>query len=53
MDSTIHDKYTYPFWEIGWKVDAMIHPVIYTLSDWKNKKPVFRSNVEKDGIRIC
>lgn len=53
MDSTIHDKYTYPFWELGWNVDAMIHPVIYTLSDWKNKKPVFRSNVEKDGIRIC
>ena len=53
IDESDHDKYTYPFWELGWKIDAMIHPIIYTVSDWKNKKSVFRSNVEKDGIRIC
>lgn len=53
IEESDHDKYTYPFWELGWKIDAMIHPIICTVSDWKNKKSVFRSNVEKDGIRIC
>lgn len=53
IEETDHDKYTYPFWELGWKLDAMIHPIIYTLHDWNNKKSVFRNNVEKEGIRVC
>lgn len=53
IDESDHDKYSYPFWELGWKIDAMIHPVIYTLSDWENKKSLFRTNVEKDGIKVC
>lgn len=49
-----HDLYTYPFWELGWSIDAMIHPVIYTLKDWvKRNNPIFRNNVERDGILIC
>lgn len=49
-----HDLYTYPFWELGWKLDAMIHPAIYTVRDWRTKaNPIFRENVEKDGIEIC
>lgn len=49
-----HDNYTYPFWELGWKIDAMIHPAIYTKQDWETKSdPIFRSNVEHDGIRLC
>lgn len=49
-----HDLYTYPFWELGWSIDAMIHPVIYTLEDWaKKNNPIFRYNVERDGILIC
>ena len=49
-----HDTYTYPFWELGWKIDAMIHPAIYTKSDWETKSdPVFRYNVERDGILLC
>lgn len=48
-----HDKFSYPFWELGWRIDAMIHPVIYTLSDWRKGKSLFKANVEKDGIRIC
>lgn len=53
IEEADHDKYAYPFWELGWKIDAMIHPVVYTLADWKNKKSLFRNNVEKDGIVVC
>ena len=49
-----HDLYSYPFWELGWKIDAMIHPAIYTKSEWEsNTNPIFRENVEHDGIVIC
>lgn len=49
-----HELYSYPFWELGWKIDAMIHPSIYTKSEWENKaNPIFKKNVEHDGIVIC
>lgn len=49
-----HDLYSYPFWELGWKIDAMIHPAVYTLNDWQTKaNPIFRTNVERDGIVLC
>ena len=49
-----HSQYSYPFWELGWKIDAMIHPAVYTLKDWQTKSdPVFRNNVETEGIVIC
>lgn len=48
-----HDQYSYPFWELGWKIDAMIHPAVYTLNDWQTKaNPIFRTNVERDGIML-
>lgn len=49
-----HDRYSYPFWELGWKINAMIHPAVYTRRDWQTKSnPIFRNNVEHDGIIIC
>jgi len=49
-----HDLYSYPFWELGWKIDAMIHPAVYTLKDWNTKaNPIFKINVERDGIVLC
>ena len=49
-----HDLYSYPFWELGWKIDAMIHPAVYTMNDWNTKaNPVFKNNVERDGIVLC
>ena len=49
-----HDCYAYPFWELGWKIDQMIHPAIYTRKDWETKSnPIFRENVKRDSIRIC
>ena len=49
-----HDRYSYPFWELGWKIDAMIHPAVYTRRDWQTKSsPIFRENVEREGIVLC
>ncbi len=49
-----HDLYSYPFWELGWKIDAMIHPAVYTQKDWNQKvNPIFRKNVEREGILLC
>ena len=49
-----HDQYSYPFWELGWRIDAMIHPAVYTKYDWENKaNPIFKENVEREGIVIC
>jgi len=49
-----YDKYSYPFWELGWKINAIIHPSLYTRKDWQSKSnPLFRENVERDGIVLC
>ena len=49
-----HDRYSYPFWELGWKIDAMIHPAVYTKKEWQTRSnPIFRDNVEREGVVIC
>ena len=49
-----HDDFTYPFWELGWQLNQMIHPIIYSVNDWlKRKGSPFYENVEKEGIIIC
>lgn len=54
LSSEEHDLYSYPFWELGWKIDAMIHPAVYTRRDWQTKSsPLFRENVEREGIVLC
>ena len=36
------------------KIDAMIHPAVYTQKDWSQKvNPIFRKNVEREGILLC
>lgn len=49
-----HDNYAYPFWELGWTINEMIHPIVYSLDDWNKKaNPIFKYNVEKEGIVLC
>ena len=49
-----YDAYSYPFWELGWSIDAMIHPTLYTLKDWERRtNPIFKANVQRDGIELC
>lgn len=48
------DRYTYPFWELGWKINAMIHPIIYTRKDWEKRKGTpFYDNVMTEGVALC
>lgn len=54
LDSNDHDRFCYPFWELGWKMKTMIHPLMYTSSDWEKRSGTdFFDNVNSDGIRLC
>lgn len=54
LDEVDYDRYAYPFWKLGWQTGAMIHPIIYTFSDWEHRKGTpFYDNVEADGILLC
>ncbi len=49
-----HDNYTYPLWELGWKINQMIHPIVYSMKDWNNKKgSPFYDNIEREGVVLC
>lgn len=49
-----HDNFTYPFWELGWQLNQMIHPIIYSINDWsKRKGSSFYENVETEGVVLC
>lgn len=54
LEEADHDKYSYPLFELGWRIDAQIHPLLYTLKDWlkRNFSPFYK-NVEQDGIELC
>lgn len=42
------------FWELGWKINTMIHPTIYTMNDWKTKSSlIFKANIESEGTAVC
>lgn len=54
IDEQDHDDYTYPFWELGWKINQMIHPIVYSMKDWQCKKgSPFYNNVEEEGLQLC
>ncbi len=48
-----YDNYNYPIRELGWKLNAEINPILYTLNDWNNMHAsLFNKNVEQEGIVI-
>lgn len=48
------DRYSFPFWELGWKINAMIHPILYTKKEWERRKGTpFYDNVMTEGITLC
>ena len=54
LEEADHDKYVYPLFELGWKIDVEIHPIMYTLEDWLERNfSLFYKNVEQDGIVLC
>ena len=47
-----HDKYAYPFAEMGIKYNTYISAKIYTVKDWEKHPSIFKYNVEMEGIEI-
>ena len=54
VDAEDKDRYGYPFFELGWEVNAEIHPSVYSLRKWNKHdvSPEFMDNVERDKIVI-
>lgn len=54
LENSDHDNYSYPLFELGWHIDAQIHPMLYTIKDWfaRSFSPFYK-NVEKEGIELC
>lgn len=49
-----HDEYSYPLWELGWRINQMIHPIIYSMKEWAMRKgSPFYENVEREGVELC
>lgn len=47
------DNVAYPLMELGWQLNAVINPLLYTYSDWQKRNfTPFYKNVERDGIEI-
>ena len=47
------DEISYPIHEIGWTIDEMVNPVMYTMRDWESKKGTpFYENVMRDGVAL-
>ena len=53
IDEQDHDSYTYPLWKLGWQINQMIHPIVYSMKDWQSKKSSpFYNNVEEEGVML-
>lgn len=48
-----YDKYSYPLRELGWEINEIINPILFTESEWKaNHFTLFNHNVSSEGIII-
>ena len=47
------DNISYPIRELGWDIDAMINPILYTEKEWRARNfTPFYKNVTKEGIAL-
>ncbi|MBR6142312.1 MAG: nucleotidyltransferase domain-containing protein [Bacteroidaceae bacterium] len=47
------ENISYPIFELGWEMDEMIHPIIYTTKEWESKSYTpFYKNVMKEGVTL-
>lgn len=47
------DNVAYPIHEIGWEIDEMVNPVMYTMREWESKRGTpFYENVMREGIEL-
>ena len=47
------DNVAYPIHEIGWEIDEMVNPVMYTMREWESKRGTpFYENVMREGVSL-
>ncbi|MDR0972739.1 MAG: nucleotidyltransferase domain-containing protein [Prevotellaceae bacterium] len=51
LDANDFDDISYPLYELGWQLDEVIIPKLYTVNEWlKRKITPFYKNIEREGI---
>ena len=47
------DSISYPIRELGWELDEMVNPIMYTSKEWERKSfTPFYKNVMKEGVSL-
>lgn len=47
------DTISYPIRELGWEIDEMLNPIMYTTKEWEAKSfTPFYKNVMKEGVPL-
>jgi predicted nucleotidyltransferase len=47
------DEISYPIRELGWQIDEMINPIMFTTKEWEAKSfTPFYKNVMKEGVAL-
>ena len=53
LEQSDYDDVSFPFVELGWKLNEQINPVMYTKDEWDaNSITPFYDNVVRDGIHL-
>ncbi len=53
LEQSDYDEVSFPFVELGWRVNERINPIMYTQSEWKaNSITPFYDNVIRDSINL-
>lgn len=53
LDQSDYDAVSFPFVELGWRMNERINPIMYTYDDWKtNSITPFYDNVTREGISL-
>lgn len=53
LEQKDYDDVSYPFVELGWKLNEQITPIMYTQAEWKaNSITPFYDNVIREGISL-
>lgn len=53
LEQKDYDDVSFPFVELGWKLNERINPIMYAQDEWKaNSITPFYDNVLRDGINL-
>lgn len=53
LTSADMDDISYPIRELGWDIDEIINPIMYTTKDWESRSfTPFYKNVMREGVAL-